>query len=291
MIRLDSQIDDSINLVEQYLTGFVESRYVRRTEDYFIAYLSSQTGCNRGCRFCHLTTTKQTKFVDVSPQEFAQQVTDILKLYEQHDMPKARYMHFNFMARGEPLNNTHLLRDSTELLLMMGRLAQNYGLFPKFNMSTIMPKPKGSDPDMRLSEIFPIITPTIYYSIYSVNPEWRRKWLPMAKPVNAALRDIREYQKLTKKTVKFHCCFIEGENDHIERDIVPMMKTIEQHNIQGEFNIVRYNPYSAEQGRESPEEHVQRIRDEIAGFMPVKIIPRVGEDVHASCGTFYTPED
>ena len=64
MLELKSIIDPSINIIEQQLVGFIESRYVRKIEDYFIAYLSSQTGCNRGCKFCHLTAMNQTQFDD-----------------------------------------------------------------------------------------------------------------------------------------------------------------------------------------------------------------------------------
>lgn len=57
---LKSQLDSSVNFVETQLVGFLESRYVRREPRYFVAYLSSQTGCNRGCGMCHLTVTGQT---------------------------------------------------------------------------------------------------------------------------------------------------------------------------------------------------------------------------------------
>jgi adenine C2-methylase RlmN of 23S rRNA A2503 and tRNA A37 len=77
MRTLSSNIDSSVNFIEQQLTGFIESRYVRRTVDYFIAYLSSQTGCNRGCRMCHLTATKQTQFTNCDLQDFANQLDTV----------------------------------------------------------------------------------------------------------------------------------------------------------------------------------------------------------------------
>ena len=46
------------------------------------------------------------------------------------------------------------------------------------------------------------------------------------------------------------------------------------------FNIVRYNPYSASQGVESSN------LSEIQEVLKAKIISRVGKDVKASCGMF-----
>jgi hypothetical protein len=37
---LNSQIDRSVNFVEEQLVGFLESRFVRKCDEYFIAYLS-----------------------------------------------------------------------------------------------------------------------------------------------------------------------------------------------------------------------------------------------------------
>jgi len=80
---LTSKIDKSVNFVEEQLIGFIESRYVRRADDYFIAYLSSQTGCNRGCKMCHLTATKQTQFSNCDMQDFVTQLENIFSHYEK----------------------------------------------------------------------------------------------------------------------------------------------------------------------------------------------------------------
>lgn len=277
MDTLYSKIDASVNFVEQQLTGFIESRYVRSVDDYFIAYLSSQTGCNRGCKMCHLTATKQTQFTNCDLQDFVTQFETVLSHYEK-DSP-AKTVNVNFMSRGEALANPTVTETSTELFLRIGHIAREKNLHVKFNVSTIMPVTFKK----LLADAFPIITPTIYYSMYSAKESFRNKWLPAAMPIDQALDNLAHYQSISKKIIKFHGAFIAGENDS-DVDVRMMMDKIKERKIIGEFNIVRYNPFSIEQGVES--EDLDHIAGIISETMPCKIIKRVGQDVYASCGTF-----
>ena len=278
---LNSTQDSSVNFVEQQLEGFLESRYVRKCDERFIAYLSSQTGCNRSCKFCHLTVTGQTSFSDSSHNDFLGQALQVFKHYRQQK--PATYMHYSFMARGEPLCNKTIIDESTDLFSALGHLALDEGLPSKFNVSTIIPVTLKKS----LIEIFPLVTPMIYYSIYSVNEAWRKEWLPTAMPAKEALRMLKEYQQFSKKFIKIHCAFIKDENDS-EEDLENMCKTILDTGLFCEFNLVRYNPASPAQGEESSEDRLKHISEYMHRRLGGKaqIIPRVGFDVSASCGMF-----
>lgn len=287
MTVLKSQIDRSVNFVEQQLVGFIESRYVRKEDDYFICYLSSQSGCNRGCKFCHLTATKQMDFEDEVDSGFLFQAMEVMRHYLRgvnlDNHPRAKYMHYNFMARGEPLANKYLLANADKVLIPLGEFAVGQKLNPKFNISTIMPVTLKQS----LTDVFKIITPTIYYSLYSVNDTFRDKWLPAAMPVNKALQLLKEYQDMTKKIVKIHHCFIKGENDSTD-DVLAMVELLDTFGLKYEFNLVRYNPFSPEQGEETDEETIWDLLEIIEHSTDgkVQIIQRVGFDVKASCGMF-----
>jgi 23S rRNA (adenine2503-C2)-methyltransferase len=287
-MKLISNVDRSVNFVEESLQGFLESRYVRKTRDYFICYLSSASACNLGCRMCHLTATKQTKTTYTLPVDYLNQASKVLKHYQQ-DGEKADYIHYNFMARGEAMANPYMLSEADSILYDLGKLATSFqpDLGVKFNISTIMPKSL----DRPLKQVFRVVHPTIYYSLYSVREDFRKKWLPQAMPIDKALSMLKEYQDFSKKKIKIHHCFIAGENDS-EADVESMLYALERHNLDVEFNLVRYNPYSEVQGAESSDEvitrNIQMIDSALRG--KVQIIPRVGPDVHASCGTFYESE-
>lgn len=278
-----STIDKSVNFIEQQLEGFLESRYVRKVEDYFICYLSSQTGCNRGCKFCHLTATGQTTATDSDYQDFLNQALQVFRHYRQEAKP-AKYMHYNFMARGEPLANNLFLREADEILFSLANLAKKEDLVPKFGISTIMPKTFATKHGS-LTDIFRIITPTIYYSLYSMNENFRHHWMPGAMPVESALDMLAEYQDLTKKIVKIHFTFIKNQNDD-RVNLGLMTQAILDRKLKVEFNIVRYNPFSEEQGSETDEDVLLRNVSLLRENFDVKIIPRVGFDVKASCGMF-----
>src|SRR5438093_4388377 len=245
-----SSQDASVNWDRPADVGRIEARYVRRCPDYFVVYLSSQTGCNQGCRMCHLTATGQTRLRDAMHAEFIEQAETVLDYY-RHSEPPARTVHFNFMARGEPLANPVLLSHSDDLLGDLAQRAVALGLRPRYLVSTIFPRELG---DRLLEDIFITPHPEIYYSIYSVNERFRRRWLPKALPVEEALDRLASWQRSSYKVCKIHYAFIAGENDS-EADVHAICDALERRRLMVHVNIVRYNPLDPRRhGGEPPED-------------------------------------
>jgi 23S rRNA (adenine2503-C2)-methyltransferase len=284
-----SHQDASVNWDKPADVGRIEARYVRRCPDYFVVYLSSQTGCNQGCRMCHLTASGQTRLRDVTHEEFLTQAGTVLDHYRR-EAPPARSVHFNFMARGEPLANPVLLTHADELLGDLAERAVALELRPRYLVSSIFPKELG---DRLLEDIFIRYHPELYYSLYSVRERFRRRWLPKALPVEEALDRLVSWQRSTYKICKIHYAFIAGENDS-EAEVHAICDALESRRLMVHVNIVRYNPHDPRRhGVEPREEVIQRnakIYESRLPYARVRIIPRVGYDVHASCGMFFAPE-
>ncbi|MEM8670504.1 MAG: radical SAM enzyme, Cfr family protein [Planctomycetota bacterium] len=283
--RHESREDASVNWDKKTDVGRIEARYVRRTNNYVVVYLSSQTGCNQACRMCHLTATGQTEFRDVTQEEFLTQADQVLSYYRTDTRP-AQSVHFNFMARGEPLSNPILRRNGDQILGQLAKRAMDLKLRPRYLVSTILPMELG---DRRLEDIFVTYHPEIYYSIYSVDESFRRRWLPKALPVTQALDRLADWQRHTYKICKIHYAFIRGENDS-ESDVHAICDELESRKLMVHVNIVRYNPADPRRhGSEPSEAIIERNAQIYRKRLPdarVKVIPRVGRDVNASCGMF-----
>jgi len=281
--------DASVNWDRPADIGRLEARYVRRCADYFVAYLSSQTGCGQGCRMCHLTATGQTRHRDATPGELIEQAATVLAHYRRTG-PPARDVHFNFMARGEPLASAALVADADGVLGELSGMAVALGLRPRHLVSTIYPRALGERP---LEDVFVVHHPEIHYSIYSVSERFRRRWLPKAAPADVALDRLASWQRSTQKIVTLHHAYIAGEND-AEGDVHAICDAVEERRLVVHVNVVRYNPPDpARHGAEPPDEVVQRNAAIYRARLPaarVAVIPRVGYDVAASCGMFFGPD-
>jgi 23S rRNA (adenine2503-C2)-methyltransferase len=281
--------DASVNWDRPADVGRLEARYVRRSADYFVVYLSSQTGCAQGCRMCHLTATGQTKLRDATLDELTEQARVVLAHYRREG-PPARTVHFNFMARGEPLANRELLANADALLGELSRMAVALGLRPRHLISTIYPRKLG---DRALEDIFVVHRPEIHYSIYSMSDRFRRRWLPNALPAEAALDRLLSWQRNTQMIVTLHHAYIAGEND-AEGDVHAICDALDERGLAVSVNIVRYNPPgTGRHGVEPSEDVIQRNADIYRERLPkarVGVIARVGFDVAASCGMFFGPE-
>ncbi|MBI6883169.1 radical SAM enzyme, Cfr family protein [Pseudomonas putida] len=289
LTTLKSSIDQSVNFISPADgPGFFESRHVRRDpkpggKEYVICYLSSQSGCRQACRMCHLTQSGQVDLVDAKLEDFLAQADTFFSYYDENS--PAALVHFNFMARGEVLCNPLVLESSELLFRELMERADARSLESKFLVSTIFPRDMGN---RSLLDIFPTVHPEIYYSIYSMNRDFRRRWLPKAHAAEHGLDLLKAWQDSTGKVPKIHFAFIKGENDS-EADMRAIGDAINSRDLRVNLNIVRYNPHSERVGCESDEDVILRNTSMLAdliGADRVKIVPKVGFDVKASCGMF-----
>jgi 23S rRNA (adenine2503-C2)-methyltransferase len=201
------------------------------------------------------------------------------------ELRPAAVVHFNFMARGEVLANANVLARADELIDRLGELAEAQGVIPVYKFSTIMPRNLG---ERELTHVFRRSQPDIYYSLYSVETDFRRRWLPRALPVAVALQRLVRWQEITHKLPVLHWAYIAGENDSIE-STERLVEVVQRSGLRADINIVRYNPYSPRQGSEPAFSVLLRNQQLLQVAFPssrVQIVTRVGFDVAASCGMF-----
>lgn len=292
---LHSNQDRSVNFVWDLPdNGALEARYVRRDDDYFIVYLSSQSGCNQACRFCHLTATKQVSFDQATLDDYLVQAREVLKYYDSEvfhgKQVTAKKVHFNWMARGEPLLNPVVTTNSKELFEMLAHEGRKRNLDVKFNISSIVPM--GATEDM-LRSILLDDRARIYYSLYSLDTNFRKRWLPKAQCPYSVLDTLAKLQRETNTELVLHWAFIENENDS-EATVESIAHEVSIRGIKAKFNLVRYNPYSEKQGKESNEQVMLARFDTLKSTLDAgktRIVPRVGFDVKASCGMFVHPAE
>ncbi len=278
---LQSTLDESVNYVESMHPepGAVETRYVRRGNKD-ILYLSSQTGCEKLCKMCWLTATGQTKFRNLEYWEFEKQLIVGGQHFENKIKTLGEPLHINFMARGEPLSNPVLALNWNQLMGYANTLF--YWKNPIVPIvSSIIPNDK-----FDLGFFRGKYMPRLYWSVYSINPEFRRRWLPNAMPFDDCVNVLKHYHQMGGE-IRVHFPFIEGQNDS-ESDVVSMAQALHQSRLPLKINIIRYNPPN-DKSKESPPEIIRRNIDLMRIYLPYaefKMIDRVGTDVYASCGQF-----
>lgn len=294
---LTSSVDASVNFIEPIRKNqALESRHVQRDIGHFICYLSSQTACSAGCKFCHLTATGQTVSRDATVDEMVEQARRVLGYHEKYS-PNAkttREVSFSFMARGEPLASCILVREWQDVAERLTALATTYGYKPHFKLSTIFPR-KFAWNCAGLHSCFDALKPRIYWSCYSANPGFLRYWMPAAIPTMLAARALTDYAEAGGE-VTVHHCLIECPQDPergnaTPKDLEELLTVLRPTGLlrYARFNLVRYNAHpstaSQEASREAIELRLEALRAEL-GAGRVQEVSRVGPDVYASCGMF-----
>ncbi len=88
-----------------------------------------------------------------------------------------------------------MLQNSKELFTVLKNEVKNLNLETKFNISTIGPQ---EIENIEFSDILKDYTEDlmIYYSLYSVKEDFRKKWIPKSLPVDVMLAKLKRWQDI-----------------------------------------------------------------------------------------------
>lgn len=286
---LRSSVTPCTNFLIDYKGGVIEARYVRKADNYVALYVSSHNGCSMGCNFCHLTQNGDTKMNHVDIATYEGQMRMVLDHYRQErDAGRcvvAERCNINFMSKGDAMANKYVVNQYPKMWEMMDRVCREYGLDAKPNISTIMPN---TVKNHKLIDIFGDSPVWLYYSLYSMNPVFRKRWLPNAMPAEEALDKLKAYQEQKNRVITFHFTLIKGHNDNMA-DIYRMAEELRQRNFNGKLNLVRFNPHPSVSDVESDPHKINEIFDILSSIFnnpKSYIVPRLDVNTKTPCGMF-----
>jgi adenine C2-methylase RlmN of 23S rRNA A2503 and tRNA A37 len=211
------------------------------------------------------------------------QLMRVLRLMDEERVTPPR-LNVNFMARGEPLANPYLTEGFGFFAHPATREAARRGMQVRFNLSTVFPADQEVDL-VRAFAGFPVIP---YWSLWSVDPGFRKRWLPRAEAPERSLERLLRFQAATGREVVLHWGLIAGQNDR-EEDLDGILRLLSGSGLSARLNLVRYNSFSGRTGAEAGPDRLERFLEVLApvlGRPGSRVVPRVGRDVFASCGMF-----
>lgn len=294
--RYVSSHDASVNVVDR--RGY-EARYVRRTAERAVIYVSPQNGCAQGCTMCWLTAQGMTRAEDARlPNLLAQLGRGLAELdaATAAGVPPPAELHVDFMGRGDALASRELPAALPGFARAL-RLAANFRRArPRILLSTILPRVarrvdlvdlvRGSENEG--------VQADVYWSWYSSDPVFRSRRMPGADDVNRSFDRIADLTSAQRRPARVHFALIPDENDD-EVDAHDLLRALQARGTRARVNLVAYNPPPGE----TSDMHPSIAEDRAAAYMAalraspvierVKQILPVGRDVHAACGMFAGP--
>lgn len=236
--------------------------------DYGISLcISSQVGCNMGCRFCESGRRKKVR--NLEPYEMLLQIIEIEKQINK------RISHIVVMGIGEPFDN--------------------YDNLVKFIANAN--NPKGLEIGSRHITVSTCgIVPKIYefsklpggvnlaISLHSAFDDKRSKLMPINKayPLKDVIKAVKNYINVTNRRVTFEYILLENVNDSKE-DALALCSLIK--GLNAYVNLIPYNESSALEFKRPKNDKIMNFYDIIKKEgIAVTIRREFGSEISAACG-------
>lgn len=229
--------------------------------------ISSQVGCNMGCKFCESGRLKKVR--NLLASEMVLQVLQIEK--EIND----RISHIVIMGIGEPFDNYDNVIKFIEIVnhakgLQIGSrhiTVSTCGLVPKIEEFSLLP-----------------YQVNLAISLHGATNEIRNKIMPINKvyPLEVLIEAVKKYIKRTNRRVTFEYIMLAGINDSKE-DAINLCNLLRGINCY--INIIPYNETNNIGFKRSKKDTILQFYDIIKKRnIAVTIRREFGSNISAACG-------
>ncbi|MCG8454199.1 MAG: 23S rRNA (adenine(2503)-C(2))-methyltransferase RlmN [Spirochaetales bacterium] len=231
--------------------------------------VSSQVGCQRGCRFC--MTARQGFQANLTAREVLNQF---------HSLPESNEVtNFVFMGMGEPLDNLDALLPALEILCA----DWGYGFSPKRVTVSTIGVIEGLEQVLQQSEC------RLALSLHSPFPEERSQLIPAERryPMNQVLQFFKQEQ-LGKRRLTVEYLMLDQWNDSPKHS-AQLARILE--GTGARINLIPYHPIPDFPGKSSPASRIEAFQADLKrrGIMATVRRSR-GLDISAACGMLSTKD-
>ena len=268
-IKIEKKQED--NLTKKYLFRLIDDEFIEAVvmmHDYGISIcVSSEVGCNMGCRFCESGRLKKQR--NLASYEMVEQILLIEK-----DLG-VRISSVVIMGIGEPLDNYDNVMDFVRII--------NDAKGLQIGSRHITLSTCGIVPKIYELAKFPLQI-NLAISFHAPTDELRNKLMPVNKvySIPILIKAIRDYLQVTSRRVTIEYVMLNNVNDSIEcaRSLADLFRGM---NIY--VNLIPYNETNHLEFRRSSKNKIRAFYDELKRLgINVTIRKEFGSKIDAACG-------
>ena len=270
-VHAEKVLTSGIDGTKKYLFSLFDGNII---ESVFMRYehgnsvcISSQVGCNMGCRFC--ASTIGGKVRDLSAGEMLAQIYGIMKDTGE------KISNVVVMGSGEPLDNyvnlmtfIRMLTDANGLNLSQRNLTvSTCGIVPKIR--------ELAQEQLQM---------TLAISLHAASDEKRKALMPVANrySLDELIAACRDYFDKTGRRITFEYAMVKGEND-TEEDVAALSSLLKPLNCH--VNLIPVNPIPERTYEQSDRTALLAFKNKLEkNHINVTIRREMGRDIDGACG-------
>ena len=235
--------------------------------------VSSQVGCNMGCKFCESGRLKKVRNL-----ETYEMVGQILAIEKE---VKERISSVVIMGIGEPLDNYENVIDFIKII--------NHPKGIAIGSRHITLSTCGIIPKIKLLSDFPLQI-NLAISLHAPNDELRSKIMPINKayPLKEVIEAVKEYSKKTNRRVTIEYILLKNANDSIAHahELATLLRGMNAY-----VNLIPYNETNHIEFKKSEKKSIDAFYQTLQKEkINVTVRREFGSKISAACGQLRSKE-